>query len=230
MATAPSDVRAALEDVTAAGEAEAAYLIEQGADMDDLLEAAPVIVASHQDAAALLAAEWYEESRDDVSPPRAYSPEPVTYLLVPKIGDSVGWAFRSSNAGAKELSLDANAQQALLLERLLPAVGKWIATGFWDTTTENVRRDKSAVGWQRFTRSGGCRFCRMLADRGAVYKKETASFAAHVHCRCIARAAFQGGEYGPEASAMQYIASQKRRSAEQKKRLREYLVENYPAA
>lgn len=93
-----------------------------------------------------------------------------------------------------------------------------------DTATKDAR----AVGWKRITSAGACPFCRMLADRGAVYYESTAFFGAHKHCACTAAPVFVGGEAGPEADVMQYLGSRKTRSPEQRKQLREYLDANYP--
>jgi len=44
-------------------------------------------------------------------------------------------------------------------------------------------------GWVRIPEPGACAFCRMLASRGAVYKKNTGNFRSHNRCRCSARPA-----------------------------------------
>ena len=109
-------------------------------------------------------------------------------------------------------------------------VGKEVARGFRDSITGNTRQDEDAIGWSRVTRPGACKFCTMVASRGAVFREETATFASHTNCHCAARPEFRGGLHGPEASAMQYVASQKRRSPAQQKALRKYLNTNYPDA
>jgi hypothetical protein len=67
----------------------------------------------------------------------------------------------------------------------------------------------------------------MLADRGAVYSDKTARFAAHSSCKCTAQPVFSSSDYGEEASAMQYLASRKKRTPAQQAALREYLNTNY---
>jgi hypothetical protein len=63
----------------------------------------------------------------------------------------------------------------------------------------------------------------MLSGKGAIFKQDTARFAAHENCHCSAQPVFdkQGGE---EASVIQYIASKKRRTEADRKRLRDYLA------
>lgn len=53
-----------------------------------------------------------------------------------------------------------------------------------DTTTQTLKADRAAYGWQRVLGGGGCDFCQMLAGRGAVYKADTADFPSHDHCGC----------------------------------------------
>jgi len=62
----------------------------------------------------------------------------------------------------------------------------------------------------------------MLSGRGAVYKQGTARFAAHSNCHCSAEPVFEG-EAGPEASVLQYVASQRKRSDADRAALRDYL-------
>lgn len=92
---------------------------------------------------------------------------------------------------------------------------------------ETVRRTSllERVGWKRIARDGACRFCLMLADRGAVYKEATASFGAHLHCECTAVRA-DGSE--PEASAFQYLGSKRNRTAKDRALLNGYLDAFYP--
>jgi hypothetical protein len=78
----------------------------------------------------------------------------------------------------------------------------------------------------------------MLAARGAVYTERTARFAAHGAvmaggrkggtCMCVAGPAYVPS--APRASAMQYLASRRKRSAADKAHLREYLNHNFPDA
>ena len=44
----------------------------------------------------------------------------------------------------------------------------------------------------RRTRPGACKFCIMVASRGAVYSKASATFACHEHCYCEAVPAWGG--------------------------------------
>lgn len=90
-----------------------------------------------------------------------------------------------------------------------------------DTIVTAANADPKCVGWKRLTSAGACDFCLFLADRGSVYREETAIFAAHDTCGCRAAAVFVGGEVGPEATAEQYIGSSRNRTPESRARLRD---------
>lgn len=58
------------------------------------------------------------------------------------------------------------------------------------TIVDHVRSDPDARGWRRVTSGKACDFCRMLADRGAVYGEGTSHFAAHDACSCSAEPSY----------------------------------------
>jgi hypothetical protein len=96
------------------------------------------------------------------------------------------------------------------------------ARPYRETITTNRRRDPQAAGWRRVA-EGGCKFCRMLAGRGEVYKADTARFASHPNCHCTAQPVFKG-EPAPEADVIQYVASKRRTTEADRARVREYLA------
>ena len=67
----------------------------------------------------------------------------------------------------------------------------------------------------------------MLADRGAVYRSDSARFASHTHCHCTAEPVFRSNDTGESVSVVQYVASKRRPSAKDRARVRAYLAENY---
>ncbi|WP_166390294.1 hypothetical protein [Nocardioides ochotonae] len=161
----------------------------------------------------------------------AKATEEMWLLLEGQIDEAAASLAKVIDLEARRISDQSLAEVAaeVALDRLEPIVQKEIAAGFRDTIRDNVQRDPEAVGWQRKTRgAGSCQFCRMLAAKGAIYSKATATFAAHERCHCVAQPVWDDG-VGPEASAMQYVASKRKRSAAEKKALRDYLNENYPA-
>lgn len=102
----------------------------------------------------------------------------------------------------------------------------------------NARADERCIGWRRVTRPGACGFCLMLADRGAVYRESTAAFPAHSNCDCAAEPVFGrvevrdgrqewvswAGDDIREASALQYSASKRNRSEDEKAALRTWVA------
>lgn len=225
MATSPEIVRAQLTIVTTAAAAEvanAAAGVALERQLDTAMAAAELIVPGFYDAAGSLAVAWYDEIRDESNPSTAYSPT--------IIGDpATDWIEREVESLRADLEGDLEQQMQRLTDELDALVEKEVARGFRDTVLGNARTDQEAIGWSRIARGNACKFCVMLAGKGAVYRSEsTATFASHKSCHCAARPAFRNGENGPEASVQQYLASSTRRTPAQRKALRKYLNENYP--
>lgn len=181
-----------------------------------LLDSVPDVIGYYSLGSSALAADYYEEERERAAAPRLFVAEPVIAGRTEKIRRAVAWA--------SDPLFDDDV--ATTSARLAEVVNLETARPFRDTILENRRRDPSAAGWRRVT-NGGCKLCRMLADRGAVYIDTTARFAAHPNCKCAAQPVFGSEDYGEEANAMQYMASRKRVSPEAKARLRDYLNTNY---
>lgn len=182
-----------------------------------LLDTVPGVTAFYSEGSAALAADFYDDARSGVA--GRYAAEAVVLDRAVKIRRGVAWA-------SEPLSID-DAEAAAA--RMAQLVRSEMARPYRDTILTNRRQDKACVGWKRITRgAASCKFCRMLADRGAVYKEATANFAAHDDCMCTCAPVFRGGEVGPEASTIQYMASKRRRTAKEKAFLRDYLAGNYP--
>lgn len=194
-----------------------------------IFAAAPLIVSDYIDGSAALALEWYEERREEASAPSPFTPKP--HAEVRDMYGDIAWATGPLHEVSKlEVVTDALLARAVSesLDLLDGVVQVHVASGFWDTVTGNVAADPDAVGWQRYARPGACKFCVMVAGRGAVYRKSTANFAAHKNCHCVAGPAYD--PEAPRASAMQYLAAGSNRTKKQKAELRAYLNENFPDA
>lgn len=212
----PEQARLALTVVTAEAVSTATELVTPApvATRDALLVAVPGIVAYYSDGSAALAADHYDDLRDSAGARGRYTAEPVVRLREDKITNGVLWSVEPLYSGDPDV--------ALATERLTQVVQYETARPFRDTVTTNSRRDPESVGWQRIS-NGGCRFCRLLAGRGAVYKASTARFASHPHCDCTAAPVF-GDHVGPEASPMQYVASKRTRTPQERQALRDVLA------
>ena len=222
MATSPEAVRRALVAVSAAAVADIEPLL--AADPVEartaIFETAPAVTASWVQGSSALAADWYEEIREESRPKTRHLTVVRDWERADKYGRALAWAT------ATLLLEEPDVDEART--RLTDVTEYEVFGGFTDTTEANVRSDKAARGWKRNARGEACPFCRMLADKGVVYRKEeTAHFAAHTRCRCTIVPVFIGGDDGPEANVVQYVASKRRRSEADKARLRDYLRQNY---
>lgn len=184
-----------------------------------LLNGVPDIVGYFTQGSAALAVDFYEEERDRAGVlDRSFTTEFVVADRTVRIRRGIAWASDPLFSGDEETAG----------KRLAEIVQIETARPYRDTILTNRRKDPQAVGWSRVT-SGGCRFCRMLADRGAVYRESTARFAAHSNCNCTAQPVFRNNDPGTEVGVMQYLASRRRRTPAQQKVLRDYLNTHYPA-
>lgn len=182
-----------------------------------LLDTVPDVLGFYSEGSAALAVDFYEDARAGVA--GRFSAAPVVLDRTVKIRRGVVWA-------SEPLSVDDDELAAARFAQLMRSE---MARPYRDTVLSNRQRDPQAVGWMRITRgSASCRFCRMLADRGAVYREATVRFAAHDDCMCTAAPVFRGGEVGPEASTVQYMASKRRRSPRERAFVRDYLEGNFP--
>lgn len=195
-----------------------------------LFAAVPLIVSDYIDGAAELALGWFEEIREAASPPSRFIPSPRTIVNEDAIASSVAYATRplydleqDLARMTEELLAKATEDSLALLDGI---VQKDVASGFRDTIVGNTVEDPDAAGWQRFAKPGACKFCVMLAGKGAVYTEATVDFAAHTDCHCVAGPSYDPD--APKASVIQYVASRKNRTEAQRKALRVYLNRNFP--
>jgi len=188
-----------------------------------LLESVPGLIGYYSDGSAALAADFYEEEREAAGLASGFAVEAVVADRVVEQRRGVAWASRPF---FDEDLVASGAAGSLVASRLAEVVQLETARPYRDTILSNRRADPQAIGWRRVT-AGGCRFCRMLADRGAVYRETTARFAAHTSCHCSAQPVFVGGDVGEEASAIQYLASRRSRTPAQRAQVRSYLDSVY---
>lgn len=183
-----------------------------------LLDAVPEVISYYADGTAALAADYYDETRTSLGVAGRFTAEPIVPDRAVKIGRAIAWATEPLLTGDGDVA-----------GRLAEVVQLETARPLRSTIVENRRRDPQAVGWRRVT-VGGCRFCRMLADRGAIYHENTARFAAHANCHCSVEPVFKGTQEaaGPAASTIQYTASKRRPSEKDRARVRAYLDQHYP--
>lgn len=169
-----------------------------------LLDTVPEVTAFYSEGSAAIAADAYMDAR--VGVPGAFAAAPVVLDRTVKIRRGVAWA-------ADPLSLgDFEAASA----RFAKLVRSEMTRPYRDTTLINGQNDGKFVGYKRIARAASCGFCKALAARGAVYRKDTVYFAAHDDCQCTTAAAFVNQPHGPEANVMQYMATKRRRTPAEK--------------
>ena len=218
----PSEVRTALQLLTADAVAVTLELSKQidgssEARRAALLESVPEVIGYYGDGAAALAADAYDDERELAGVAAPFSSQPVVADRTVKIRRAVAWSSAPLFDGADDVAL----------QRLSGVVQAEVARPFRDTMLTNRANDPESAGWRRITR-GGCPMCRMLADRGAVYRKTTAIFAAHEDCHCTAQPVFKT-DVGEEASVIQYMASRRNRTPATRDRLSSFLRDHYGA-
>lgn len=229
MATSPTAIRSALVALSAAAVAETRGVLRGNPDnaRATMLEVAPIVTAAYVEGSSALAADWYEELREEARPRARHLTIVPAWQRAREYGNALAWATEPLTAEEPDFTTT--------LQRVEEVTAAEVFTGFTDTTDRNVRADAEAVGWKRVARLTACPFCQMLADRGAVYRKqETANFPAHTAgprggglCQCTIVPVFKGGDQGPEASVVQYAATKRRVTERDRERLRNYLKEHY---
>jgi hypothetical protein len=132
----------------------------------------PGLIDAYGAAAATVAADWYDDLRDEREARGRFTAIPAE---VPETGAQalVGWALAEAQdvSGLRGL-VEGGTQRRIANFSRLTVTGSSIA-------------DQAARGWKRVG-AGGCDFCRMLIGRGAVYTEASADFASHDHCNCAA--------------------------------------------
>lgn len=167
---------------------------------DALLAFVPVLVAEYGEMAASLAADWYEEQREEAG---IDSP----FIAAMAIAVPAAVLIRAVRFSAQHLWTD---NPNAILAYLLGAVQKNTLRPYRDTIVLNSEMDKESAGWYRKTRPGACQYCRDLAGEGMVYQSEKhATFVAHDNCHCIAVPAFDNNR--GKATAAMYKASTRNR-------------------
>jgi hypothetical protein len=142
----------------------------------------PGLVDAYGAASATIAANWYDDLRDQKGVRGRFTAIPA------ELGETgtdslAGWGvdplFKAKPDWASARVLIAGG-----LQRRIANAGRKTVAG-------SSVADPSARGWQRVGDGRTCEFCSMLLGRGAVYTEATADFLSHDHCGCAAVPAFK---------------------------------------
>lgn len=204
MAT-PAEHRRDLAELTSIAENDLRILFRQADTADEvrdaLMDTLPRLVAIYGAAAATLAADWYDERRDELGVDGSFRAIPAA--LVADSG-----RFEALARWAVEPLYQAAPDTVTALAKVSGGVQRLIADADRETVLGSVRHDPQGSGWSRHTDGSACDFCRGIAGRGAVYSAETADFSSHDGCGCVAVP-----EYGNDFREVKpYVPSQRFRS------------------
>lgn len=183
---------------------------------DELLSLAPALADQYGQLIMAGAAEWYEQVRAAELSGR-YS------ARLGAAPDSLA-VERNVRFAADQLFTE---NPGLAFELLGAALERHVIGSSRDTIMTNTEHDPKSVGWHRIARSGGCDFCVMLSQRGAVYTRRGVDFAAHDNCHC--RVAPSWDPKAPEVDVRAYEMSKStakmsdRQKAAHDKRLRDWM-------
>lgn len=142
---------------------------------DALLEGLPILVDIYGAAAATLAADWYDDLRDEQALRNRYRAAPAELPDTGRAESLARWGVGAAFAGD---ALTALTNTAGGLQRIVADADRY-------TITQSSTEDARSPGWERAT-SGGCAWCESLS--GAHTGPE---FGSHDHCGCIAVPRFQ---------------------------------------
>lgn len=148
---------------------------------DALMDVLPNVGEVYGEAAGSLAADWYEDLREQAGARGVFAPEVAPMPGTARYEALVRWGITPL--------FGSEPDQAAALLRLAGGMQRIVSNAHRQTIATASYQDRAAKGWQR-EGLGGCEFCRMLIGRGAVYSEASADFQSHDHCNCVAAPAF----------------------------------------
>lgn len=165
------------------------------------------LTATYGDAAALTAADWYDELRSQAGAPGRYRSRMADPVPAERAAAVARWAVGPM--------FGPNPDRAKALEHLSGGVQRLVLQPARDTIAVSTARDPADARWARVpSRADTCAFCRLLASRGAVYR--TAEDAGgspessyHNDCGCVPTPVWPGEAepYDVDALVEQYNAA-----------------------
>lgn len=172
------------------------------ASVPDWLVAMNAVVEQYARTSAALAADFYDVQREAAGVPGVFT-VPVADPPPPEQTEaSLRWATKDVWPRDPEDPATTDAQREPVEVRLAQAekkaeqvAQKLVTDTGRGTVQEAVRQDRQATAWARSAARGACAFCKMLASRGAVYKRDTADFRAHDGCHCGVVPVFKGQRF-----------------------------------
>lgn len=145
---------------------------------DALASVLPGLGGTYGAAAAALAADWYDDLREQAAAKGRFTAEPAGDVDLARWDSLAGWGTSplfaaEPNRGAALTLIEGGLQRTIADRHRL-------------TVVDNAIADPAASGWRRVGVGDNCGFCRMLIGRGAVYTDASVTFRSHDHCNCAA--------------------------------------------
>lgn len=132
------------------------------------------------DASAVLGADYYATEREAARAGGRFTPV---------LADEIPWSQWSGLAvwGVSPL-FQATPEFERVSARVTGGFARKVADQYRGTVIRSSIEDPASQGWRRVG-TGDCEFCRMLINRGAVYRTST-NFRSHDGCNCSTVPAF----------------------------------------
>lgn len=188
---------------------------------DALMDVLPALGDQYGDAAAELAASYFETARERADARGSFAP------VLAERPDRARWEALS-RWGVDPL-FAAEPDAAAALSRVSGGLQRTIADQHRLTVVESSLADPAASGWRRVGVGDNCGFCRMLIDRGHTYTEAGVTFRSHDNCNCAASPSWDSNVV--KVSTEPYRQSRKNRSDATRKadnaRARAYIADKY---
>lgn len=127
----------------------------------------PLLVATYGTAAGTIAADWYDELRDEAGAGKRFTAIPAELPDRDRLDALARWGvspmFAAEPDVTKALSMTAGGLQRI------------VANAHRDTISGSVAQDPVITGYRRHARSGACVFCAMLATRTVTYNSKASA-------------------------------------------------------
>lgn len=171
-ATKANALRDALADLVALTTSDLVKLWRQYGDLTDfplIVGAAfPELIAPYLGASGLFTATWY----DELAPALSYTAVAVTELPTERLKRSVEWALFAPHKNTTSLDTLAGSAQRMVFDVSRQTVLDNLDFELGPTTDAGDR----ATRYARHASATACKFCKMLASRGAVYRSSGVVF------------------------------------------------------
>jgi hypothetical protein len=176
------------------------------------------LVARNGDAASTLGRSYVQAAWDlaeqDGSPTLVTAAPAATQQVETSLRVTSLVAYRRGLAAG--LSQEEAARSALI--QASGAASRLVANAGRSTVAESTTASRGR--WTRVTSGGACAFCKMIAGRGAVYRRGV-NFASHDHCNCSLRS-----EFGTDLPSVSSTPSARRATDADRARVRAWLRAN----